>query len=175
MHAEDVRARIPASRLQARPATNATALRFQHTLKDSYEYIEVEKHVNDKGHGVGLIRLNRPKALNALNAELLSALDGHLSKLKDDPEIGCIVLTGSEKAFAAGADIKEMAENSYIDMLMRDHFGVLKSLNECRIPIIAAVSGYALGGGCEVAMMCDMIVCSESAKVGMNVLERSIR
>ncbi|MEO9457673.1 MAG: enoyl-CoA hydratase [Lentilitoribacter sp.] len=120
----------------------------------------------EKHERVAVLTLNRPKALNALNAELLSTLDGHLSQLKDDPEIGCIVLTGSEKAFAAGADIKEMAENSYIDMLMRDHFGVLKSLNECRIPIIAAVSGYALGGGCEVAMMCDMIFASDTAQFG---------
>lgn len=120
----------------------------------------------EKKDRVAVLTLNRPKALNALNGELLATLKSHLAELKDDPDIGCIVITGSEKAFAAGADIKEMADKSYIDMLMRDHFGAAKSLDECRIPIIAAVSGYALGGGCELAMMCDMIFASDTAQFG---------
>lgn len=114
---------------------------------------------------VAVLTLNRPDALNALNSELLSTLRGHLVDLNNDPDIGCIVLAGSDKAFAAGADIKEMADKSYIDMFMTDHFGEAKSLNS-RVPIIGAVSGYALGGGCELAMMCDIIFASETAQFG---------
>lgn len=120
----------------------------------------------EKKDRVAILTLNRPDALNALNAELLNTLKSHLAALKDDPETGCIIITGSDKAFAAGADIKEMADKSYIDMIMSDHFGGVRSLDECRVPIIAAVSGYALGGGCELAMMCDMIFASESAQFG---------
>ena len=120
----------------------------------------------EKKDRVAILTLNRPDALNALNAELLNTLKSHLAVLKDEPDTGCIIITGSEKAFAAGADIKEMADKSYIDMIMSDHFGGVRSLDECRVPIIAAVSGYALGGGCELAMMCDMIFASESAQFG---------
>lgn len=120
----------------------------------------------EKKDRVAILTLNRPDALNALNAKLLNTLKSHLAVLKDDPDTGCIIITGSEKAFAAGADIKEMADKSYIDMIMSDHLGGVRSLDECRVPIIAAVSGYALGGGCELAMMCDMIFASESAQFG---------
>ncbi|PCJ85073.1 MAG: enoyl-CoA hydratase [Hyphomicrobiales bacterium] len=115
---------------------------------------------------VAILTLNRPKALNALNEELLLALTQHVTDLSADPDIGCIVLTGSQKAFAAGADIKEMADKSHIEMLTSDHFGRFNSIGTSRIPIIAAVSGYALGGGCELAMMCDMIFASETAMFG---------
>lgn len=128
----------------------------------------------EKKGRVALLTLNRPKALNALNSELLNTLKCHLETLKDDPETGCIVITGSEKAFAAGADIKEMADKSYIDMLMNDHFGHVKNLDECRVPIIAAVSGYALGGGCELAMMCDMIFASDTAQFGQPEIKLGI-
>lgn len=115
---------------------------------------------------VALLTLNRPDALNALNSELLSSLGAHIKTLGQDEDIGCIVITGSDKAFAAGADIREMATRSYVEMLMSDFFGRHNSIIQCRTPIIAAVSGYALGGGCELAMMCDMILASDSVKFG---------
>jgi len=120
----------------------------------------------EKQNRVAVLTLNRPDALNALNSELLSTLDRHIGELANDSEIGCIIVTGSQKAFAAGADIKEMASQSYVDMYMGDFFGRHNSISNCRTPIIAAVSGYALGGGCELAMMCDMILASDTAKFG---------
>jgi len=120
----------------------------------------------EKQGRVAILTLNRPEALNALNSELLTSLASHISSLANEREIGCIVVTGSQKAFAAGADIKEMASQSYVDMLMSDFFGRHNSILSCRTPIIAAVSGYALGGGCELAMMCDMILASDSARFG---------
>ncbi len=120
----------------------------------------------EKHDRVGVLTLNRPKALNALNAELLGTLTEHILTLAADDDTGCIVITGSERAFAAGADIKEMSDKSYIDMLMADFFGRYDSILACRTPILAAVSGYALGGGCELAMICDMIFASETAKFG---------
>lgn len=122
---------------------------------------------------VAVLTLNRPEALNALNSELLSTLRGHLLELNNDPDIGCIVLAGSDKAFAAGADIKEMATKSYIDMFMTDHFGEANSL-KIRIPVICAVSGYALGGGCELAMMCDIIFASDTAQFGQPEIKLGI-
>lgn len=116
---------------------------------------------------VGLIKLNRPEALNALNQELLGELNDALAKFDADDKVRCIVLTGSEKAFAAGADIKEMSEQSFVDMFKSDFFtdkhdGVART----RTPIIAAVAGYALGGGCELAMLCDFILAADTAKFG---------
>ena len=128
----------------------------------AYENIEVET----EGH-VAIIRLNRPKALNALCAALVSELGSALDDIEADDSIGCIVLTGSEKAFAAGADIKEMADKSYIGAYMEDFITVgWERVTTCRKPIIAAVAGYALGGGCEVAMMCDFIIAADNAKFG---------
>ena len=115
---------------------------------------------------VAVLTLNRPKALNALNEELLLALKGHFETLSDNPDVGCIVVTGSEKAFAAGADIKEMADKTHVEMLMSDFFGRYNAMATIQIPTIAAVSGFALGGGCELAMMCDFIIASETAKFG---------
>ncbi len=119
------------------------------------------------GDGVALIRLNRPKALNALNAELLSELSACVEALERDDRVRCLVLTGSDKAFAAGADIKEMAPKSYADAFKEDLFTeTSEKIVRARKPIIAAVAGYALGGGCELAMMCDFIIAAENAKFG---------
>ena len=115
---------------------------------------------------VGWITLNRPEALNALNAQVMWDLVAATSAFDADEGIGAIVLTGSERAFAAGADIKEMESKSGLDILMGDHFGGWTQFAAVRTPVIAAVSGYALGGGCELAMMCDIIIAADTAKFG---------
>jgi enoyl-CoA hydratase len=112
------------------------------------------------------IRLNRPDVMNALNIELMRELVDALAAADADETVGAIVLTGNDKAFAAGADIKEMADASAVEMLMRDQFARWDRIRKVKKPIIAAVSGYALGGGCELAMMCDLIIASETAKFG---------
>lgn len=128
----------------------------------AYEHILIE----NRG-AVGLITLNRPKALNALCADLIVELGQALDDMEADDEIGAVVLTGSEKAFAAGADIKEMASKSYMDAFLSDFITVgWEKITTCRKPIIAAVAGYALGGGCEIAMMCDFILAADTAKFG---------
>lgn len=115
---------------------------------------------------VALVQMNRPEVLNALSSSVMHALVETLSELDRDPEIGCIVLTGTEKAFAAGADVKEMQGKSHMDMFYEDFFAGWEALTRLRTPRIAAVSGFALGGGCELAMMCDIIYCSDTAKFG---------
>jgi enoyl-CoA hydratase len=116
---------------------------------------------------VGIITLNRPQALNALNAALIGELGTAFDDLEADPAIGAIVLTGSEKAFAAGADIKEMAEKTYIEAYTQDFITRgWERVGQCRKPVIAAVGGFALGGGCEVAMMCDIVIAAETARFG---------
>ncbi|MBJ8341127.1 enoyl-CoA hydratase [Antrihabitans sp. YC3-6] len=115
---------------------------------------------------VGVITLNRPKALNALNSQVLKDVVAALDELEGDAEVGAILLTGSERAFAAGADIKEMAPQTYIDMYGTDFFAGWDRLANARKPTIAAVAGYALGGGCEVAMMCDILIAADNAKFG---------
>jgi len=116
---------------------------------------------------VGVITLDRPEALNALCDELTTELAKALAKFETDSDIGCVVLTGSKKAFAAGADIKELIDNDSVGLYMNDPFEkTWESVARFRKPIIAAVSGYALGGGCEIAMMCDFIIASETAKFG---------
>ena len=115
---------------------------------------------------VGLITLNRPQALNALNTALLNEVNRALDTFEADADIGCIVITGSEKAFAAGADIKEMAELAYPHTYMADLFSGWEKVSGRRKPMIAAVAGFALGGGCEFAMMCDFIIAADNAKFG---------
>jgi len=127
----------------------------------AYERIIVET----RGH-VGLITLNRPKALNALNAALIGELNQALDGYEADDDVRAIVITGSERAFAAGADVKEMSEKSFIDVVRDDFIAPWERVTRCRKPVIAAVAGYALGGGCELAMMCDTIIAAETAKFG---------
>src|SRR5512147_1085240 len=127
----------------------------------TYEMILTET----RGH-VGLIRLNRPQAMNALNNPLMRELMDALEAFDKKDSIGAMVITGNEKAFAAGADIKEMADKTIEQMMDRDHVAVVGRIRTIRKPVIAAVSGWALGGGCEVALSCDMIVASETAKFG---------
>ncbi|MFL5039169.1 MAG: enoyl-CoA hydratase [Xanthobacteraceae bacterium] len=115
---------------------------------------------------VGIIKLNRPKLLNALSFGVFREIAAAVDDLEDDDAIGCIVVTGSEKAFAAGADIKEMANRSYMDAFFGDLTGAWDHAARARKPIIAAVAGYALGGGCELAMQCDFIIAADNAKFG---------
>ena len=118
-------------------------------------------------HGaVGLVRLNRPKALNALCDQLTAELGEQLLAWDADPAIGCIVLTGSEKAFAAGADIKEMRERTYPAVALHDFIASWETVTRLRTPVLAAVAGFALGGGCELAMMCDFILAADTARFG---------
>ena len=131
-------------------------------MADTYETLIVERE-----DGYALVRLNRPEALNALNSKLMGELSALLDAVEHDDTVRCIVLTGSEKAFAAGADIKEMSSKSYAEMFTENFFaGVSDRISRFRKPIIAAVSGYALGGGCELAMLCDFIIAAESARFG---------
>jgi enoyl-CoA hydratase len=126
-----------------------------------YETLLVEHH-----GAVILIRLNRPQALNAINGMLTCELLIALTEFDADAKLRCAVITGSEKAFAAGADVKEMAEKTVADMMSHNYFAEFDQISRIRKPIIAAVAGYALGGGCELAMMCDFIIAAENAKFG---------
>jgi enoyl-CoA hydratase len=135
----------------------------------TYETILVEQ----RGR-VGLITLNRPKALNALNAQLMMELITAAEAFDRSPETGCILITGSEKAFAAGADIKEMQSKTYMEAYLNDWFSAWDRLTAIRTPIVAAVAGFALGGGCELAMMCDFILAADTAKFGQPEIKLGI-
>src|SRR6187401_1426413 len=127
----------------------------------TYENIIVET----KGR-VGIIRLNRPQALNALNKALIAELTHAIEGFDADDKIGCILITGSDKAFAAGADIKEMADKPFIEAYLGDFVSNWSGAAKARKPIVAAVAGFALGGGCELAMQCDVVIAADSAKFG---------
>ena len=127
----------------------------------TYETILVEQRAR-----VGLITLNRPKVLNALNQELTKELLEAAETFDRDPAIGCILITGSDRAFAAGADINEMKDQTHIDMYVSDWFSAWDRLAAVRTPLVAAVAGFALGGGCELAMICDIILAADTAKFG---------
>ncbi|MFQ5798421.1 MAG: enoyl-CoA hydratase-related protein [Bacteroidota bacterium] len=127
----------------------------------SYAHIIVTKE-----DGYAVVQFNRPEVLNALNIKLMEELVQAFENLDKDESVRCIVLTGNEKAFAAGADIKEMADASAVEMLLRDQFARWDRIRKIKKPLIAAVSGFALGGGCELSMACDIIIASETAKFG---------
>jgi enoyl-CoA hydratase len=130
-------------------------------MTEQYANILVER----RGR-VGLVTLNRPEALNALNKATMDELVAAVTSMDTDPGVGAVVLTGSAKAFAAGADIKEMQSKGYMDMYAADWFRGWEDFTRLRIPVVAAVSGFALGGGCELAMMCDFIIAGDNAKFG---------
>ena len=129
--------------------------------------MEYQNIIAESRGRVGLVTLNRPKALNALNSALIDELNHAMEGFEADTGIGCIVITGSEKAFAAGADVKEMAEKTYVDAYLGQFLSGWSKLSGARKPVIAAVSGFCLGGGAELAMTCDFIIASETAKFGL--------
>ena len=141
--------------------------RLERQDKDRWEFMAYETLLTEVDGAVAMITLNRPEALNAFNNQLMDELTAALDRFDEDPEIGCIVITGSKKAFAAGADIKEMRDQSYMDAYYSDFITRnWERAARMRKPVVAAVNGYALGGGCELAMMCDFILAGENAKFG---------
>lgn len=146
-----------------RSASKNGLVRAMSTLP-KFEYVNIEQR-GDNGR-VGLVTLNRPKALNALCSPLMDDLIGALTHFDNDPNVGAMVVTGSEKAFAAGADIKEMQNRTFADNYKTNFLEYWSNVAKMRKPIIAAVNGYALGGGCELAMMCDIIYAGDRAKFG---------
>jgi enoyl-CoA hydratase len=149
-------------------------MREETTPSKSYKNIIITKLPNPKGLMVGQVQLNRPDALNALNIELMGELLDALQKFEKDNEVGCIIITGNEKAFAAGADIKEFVSQGVIEMYVRDQFTTWDKIRKIKKPIIAATSGFVLGGGCELAMLCDMIIAAECTKFGQPEIKLGI-
>lgn len=150
--------------MPARMQVMGASMRLYTTESAAPQYTNIL--VEKKEGGVGLITLNRPKALNALCDELIHELNDAARRFELDNEVGAIVLTGSKKAFAAGADIKEMSTKTYMDTYKNNMFSAWDNLTKIRKPIIAAVNGFALGGGCELAMMCDIILAGDKARFG---------
>lgn len=154
----------PAVRNTAAWSASNVSKRFYANQPGEFKHILTE--VKGAKSNVALIQLNRPKALNALCAELMTELSQAVEKFDKDPKIACMVLTGSQRAFAAGADIKEMQNKSFSDVVMGNFLSNWSALAQSKTPIIAAVNGFALGGGCELAMMCDIILAGEKAEFG---------
>jgi enoyl-CoA hydratase len=127
-----------------------------------------------RGGGVATITLDRPAALNALNRRMMEELSGALRELEDDRDTGCVLLTGSERAFASGADIKEIAQREYAEMYRRDWFAGWDAVAAFRKPLVAAVAGFALGGGCELAMMCDILLAADTARFGQPEIQLGV-
>ena len=150
-----------APRVKGRLAANVAQRQLSAAAAQEGEYL-----IKEKVGRVGVITLNRPKALNALCDGLIKELNATAQEWDSDPEVGCIVITGTGKAFAAGADIKEMAQKSFIETYHSNMFQFWTDLTKIQTPTIAAVNGFALGGGCELAMMCDTMYASEKAKFG---------
>jgi enoyl-CoA hydratase len=149
-------------------ATNARAFRKLYSTEapQSAAYKHIIAEVRGQNKNIGYLQLNRPKALNALCADLMTELSDAIQRFNKDPEIACLILTGSQRAFAAGADIKEMQNKQFSDVVMGNFLSNWSALSESKKPIIAAVNGFALGGGCEIAMMCDIILAGEKAEFG---------
>lgn len=149
-------------------AWSATSVhkKFMSSNPPSSQYKNILAEVRGANKSIGLIQLNRPKALNALNAELMNELTQAVQRFDNDPTINCMILTGSTRAFAAGADIKEMQNKTFSEVASGNFLSNWNALAEAKKPIIAAVNGFALGGGCELAMMCDIILAGEKAEFG---------
>lgn len=139
---------------------------YSSEAKQPVAYKHIIAEVRGQHKNIGFVQLNRPKALNALCAELMTELEDAVKSFNKNPDVACLILTGSQRAFAAGADIKEMQNKGFSDVVMGNFLSNWTALAESKKPIIAAVNGFALGGGCEIAMMCDIIIAGEKAEFG---------